>query len=246
MSSLEKQTTDLVGRLSGQLKEQLASVILYGSAAMEDWQESSSDINVLCVVEKLSSSELSRCEPIFQWWKGLGHPAPLLLTADEVRTSTDCFPMEFHDMRDHRRVLYGTDLIADLAIDWSFYRAEVEHELRAKLIRLAAKSGRVVLRAAPASEAAGRFAVYVLCSGAARACFKRLATEVQEGRDHLRARSARSGARCRVAAQILSLRGPVHSAVGVDATMLFEKYLSEMEALVRFVDGLEEVTSQPT
>src|SRR4051812_10570218 len=139
MRSFDKQTTDLVGRLSGQLKSQLVSVILYGSAAMGDW-ESTSDINVLCVVDNLSASELSKCEPVFQWWKGLGNPAPLLLTAHEVRSSTDCFPMEFHDMRDHRRVLHGTDVIQDLEIDWSFYRAEVEHELRTKLIRLRQKA----------------------------------------------------------------------------------------------------------
>ena len=34
--------------------------------------------------------------------------------SDGVRTSTDCFPMEFHDMQAHRRVLYGDDVIAGL------------------------------------------------------------------------------------------------------------------------------------
>ena len=57
----------------------------------------------------------------------------------KLQTSTDCFPIEFHDMQEQRRVLFGKDVIAGLAIDRSFYRAQVEHELRAKLLRLRQK-----------------------------------------------------------------------------------------------------------
>jgi hypothetical protein len=237
MSSLEKKTTDLVTRLNGQLNGQLVSVVLYGSAAMEDWEANTSDINVLCVVDKLSASELARCEPVFQWWKGLGNPAPLLLTADEVRTSTDCFPMEFHDMRDHRRVLHGTDVIGDLNIDWSFYRAEVEHELRAKLIRLRQKAAEA-LSTPPRllkllADSLSTFCVLgrhaLVLSGAEPRYKKAEIISALESRLQLRLEGA---------TQILSLRAG-KSAAGIDATMLFEKYLSEMEALVQFVDRLD-------
>jgi hypothetical protein len=237
MSSLEKQTTDLVRRLSEQLKTQLVSVVLYGSAAMDDWEEKTSDINILCVVDKLSSSELSKCEPIFQWWKGLGNPPPLLLTADEVRTSTDCFPMEFHDMRDHRRVLHGSDVVGELTIDWCFYRAEVEHELRAKLIRLRQKAAE--LFSAPTrllrllGDSLSTFCVlgrHALVLSGEQPKYKK--------REIISALEGPLGRRLEGAAQVLSLRSG-KPAAGVDATMLFEKYLSEMEALVRFVDALE-------
>jgi hypothetical protein len=237
MSSLEKKTTDLVARLNGQLHAQLVSVVLYGSAAMEDWEANTSDINVLCVVDKLSASELARCEAVFQWWKGLGNPPPLLLTVDEVRTSTDCFPMEFHDMRDHRRVLHGTDVINDLNIDWCFYRAEVEHELRAKLIRLRQKAAE--LFSAPErllkllSDSLSTFCVlgrHSLVLSGAKPRYKK--SEI------LAALEDRLEVRFEGAAQILALRGG-KAAGASDATMLFEKYLSEMEALVRFVDRLD-------
>jgi hypothetical protein len=238
MSSLEKKTTDLVDRLNGQLKAQLVSVVLYGSAAMEDWEANTSDINVLCVVDKLSASELARCEPIFQWWKGLGNPAPLLLTADEVRTSSDCFAMEFHDMRDHRRVLHGTDVIGDVNIDWCFYRAEVEHELRAKLIRLRQKAAELfstpprLLKLLADSLSTfcvlGRHALVL--SGAEPRYKKPEVIAALEDRLQIRLEGA---------AEILSVRAGKKSAPGIDATMLFEKYLSEMEALVRFVDRLD-------
>ncbi len=47
-------------------------------------------------------------------------------------------------MQEHRQVLFGKDVIAELVIDRSFYRAQVEHELRAKLIRLRQKAAELL------------------------------------------------------------------------------------------------------
>ncbi|MFL6447801.1 MAG: hypothetical protein ACJ746_08950 [Bryobacteraceae bacterium] len=236
MRSLDKQTTDLVRRLRTGLNSQLISVVLYGSAAMEDWEENTSDINVLCVVDKLSASELSQCEPIFQWWRGLGNRPPLLLTADEVRTSTDCFPMEFHDMRDHRRVLYGSDLIQDLGIDWCFYRAEVEHELRTKLIRLRQKAAEL-LSTPPRLLKLLADSLSTFCVLGRHALVLSGTEPKYKKAEIISALEVALNRRLEGAAQILSLRSGKEQA-GIDATMLFEKYLSEMESLVRFVDAL--------
>jgi hypothetical protein len=73
-----------------------------------------------------------------------GNPAPLLMSEHEVQTSTDCFPIEFHDMTRQHRVLHGKDVISTLRVDNSFYRAQVEHELRAKLLRLRQKASGVL------------------------------------------------------------------------------------------------------
>ena len=69
-----------------------------------------------------------------------GQPAPLLLSEHEIATSNDCFAIEFHDMRRQHRLLFGKDVVTPLAVDDSFYRAQVEHELRAKLLRLRQKA----------------------------------------------------------------------------------------------------------
>ena len=130
---------EVLGKLHAALGDRLLSVILYGSAAMDDRQQHRSDFNLLCVVTRLGLEELGRCGPIFRAWRENGNPAPLLLTAEEVKTSTDCFPIEFQDMTEHRQVLFGEDLIAGMHVDRSFYRAQVEHELRAKQIRLRQK-----------------------------------------------------------------------------------------------------------
>jgi hypothetical protein len=123
---------ELVTKLEHAYQDRLLSVILYGSGASQDHHAKFSDLNVLCVLKQIAPRELGESEPIFRWWREHKHPSPLLLTEEEVHHSADCFPIEYHDMKDRRKVLYGPDVIADLHIDSKYYRAQVEHELRSK------------------------------------------------------------------------------------------------------------------
>jgi hypothetical protein len=134
----------LVEKLRQALPDDLISVVLYGSAAVGDQDEKFSDYNVLCVLGQLTPAQLGATESVFRWWRGQGNPSPLLLTKHEVETSTDCFAIEFHDIREHHRILYGADLVSSLTIDRCFYRAQVEHDLRAKLLRLRQKAASVL------------------------------------------------------------------------------------------------------
>ena len=134
----------LVEKLQKAHGPDLVSVVLYGSAAAGDHNEKFSDYNVLCVLRRIAPPQLGASEAIFRWWREAGNPAPLLLTEDEVRTSTDCFAIEFHDIKESHRILYGADLVAPLTVETCFYRSQVEHDLRAKLLRLRQKASGVL------------------------------------------------------------------------------------------------------
>jgi predicted nucleotidyltransferase len=131
-------------KLRKALDTSLVSVVLYGSGATGDHNEKFSDYNILAVLTKITPAELRAVEPVFRWWREQGNPSPLLLTENELKTSTDCFAIEFQDIREHNRILYGPDLVSGLEIDRSFYRAQVECELRTKLLRLRQKAGGVL------------------------------------------------------------------------------------------------------
>jgi predicted nucleotidyltransferase len=133
---MERLLAVLVNRLVREYGDALISVILYGSAAAGNHDRRFSDLNVFCVLSKLTPDELAKSGPIFRWWRDLGNPSPLLMTEEETRSSADCFPIEFADMRESRKVLHGRDVVADLVIDNRYYRAQLEHDLRAKLLRL--------------------------------------------------------------------------------------------------------------
>jgi predicted nucleotidyltransferase len=137
---MENKIPELVEKLKKAYGDRLVSVVLYGSAAAGDHHAAFSDVNILCVLAAITPREMGESESIFRWWRELGNPAPLLLSAHEVETSTDCFPIEFHDITRQHRILYGADVVSALSVDNSFYRAQVEHELRAKLLRLRQKA----------------------------------------------------------------------------------------------------------
>ena len=99
---------------------------------------------MLCVLQHVTVRELEQSEAVFRWWREQGNPSPLLLSEHEVQTSTDCFAIEFHDIKAHHRILHGKDVISGLVVENAFYRAQVEHDLRAKLLRLRQKASGVL------------------------------------------------------------------------------------------------------
>ncbi len=236
--SAEALLADLTERLKSALGDRFVSLILYGSAAMGDRLDRISDLNVLCVLDRITTAELAVSEPVFRWWLERGNPAPLLLTAEEVGTSADCFPMEYHDMREHRRVLHGPDVIQSLQIDNSTYRTQVEHELRAKQIRLRQKAAELLKQGDRLlkllTHSISTFCVlgrHALILSGHEPRFKKTevvgALEVAMGRklDSFQA--------------ILAARESGKPAAGQTAAALLEGYLLEIDALVRFVDGLK-------
>lgn len=137
---MDNLLNQLVERLKKAHGERLVSVVLYGSAATGEHHAKFSDFNILCVLSEITTRELGASEEIFRWWREQGSPSPLLLTEPELGASTDCFAIEFHDIQGHHRLLFGKDVVTPLVVDDSFYRAEVEHDLRAKLLRLRQKA----------------------------------------------------------------------------------------------------------
>jgi hypothetical protein len=137
---MDKALQQLIEKLGKAYGDRLVSVVLYGSAAAGDHNRNFSDYNILCVLSELTPREMGESEPIFRWWREQGSPAPLLLTEQEVQTCTDCFAIEFHDIQRAHRILHGKDVITGLVVDDAFYRPQVEHELRAKLLRLRQKA----------------------------------------------------------------------------------------------------------
>jgi hypothetical protein len=137
---MDKLVEQLSEKLQKAYGDRLVSVVLYGSAAAGDHHPKFSDYNVLCVLSRITPRELADGEPILGWWREQGSPSPLLLTEEEVATSTDCFSIEFNDIKRQHQLLFGKDVMSQLVVDDRFYRAQVEHDLRAKLLRLRQKA----------------------------------------------------------------------------------------------------------
>ncbi len=233
---MEHKLQDLVERLRKAQRERLVSVILYGSAAMGNHHGEYSDVNVLCVLTRVGPAELADCEPIFNWWRGEGNPSPLLLSEDEVRTSSDCFPIEFQDLVDRRRVLFGPDVFEGITIDKSFYRAQVEMELRAKLLRLRQKAGSVIAQ----KDALLRLMLDSVSSFLVLSRHALLLSGIAVGyaKREIAGRLAGLGANGDPFQRLLDIREELLKPGDVDPESLFASYLKQIQAVVAHVDGL--------
>ncbi|HEY0458481.1 MAG TPA: hypothetical protein VGC97_04965 [Pyrinomonadaceae bacterium] len=114
----------------------LASVILYGSAAAGDFIPQASDFNLLIALRKITPKDLRNSHAVMREWTRLGYHVPVYFTVDELKTAADVFPIEFRNMERARKVLYGEDVLADVEISDENLRHQTEYELRSKLIRL--------------------------------------------------------------------------------------------------------------
>ncbi len=132
----EKQINEFVSRARMALGDSLQSIILYGSAATADFHPDFSNVNLLCVLRDTSFKTLEKLAPTVEWWDRKKHPAPLLLTGHELERSADVFSIELLDMQQRHRVLFGDDVLTSLQIPLQWHRAQIEYELREKLVLL--------------------------------------------------------------------------------------------------------------
>lgn len=237
-TTMEKQLDALVQKLTAALGERIVSVILYGSAAAGDWQERASDLNILCVLSSITAQELKLAEPVVHWWTKQGNLPPVLMTESEVEHSSDCFPMEFHDIQERRRVLLGRDVVTGLKIDFSYYRAFVERELRSKQMRLRQKSVELMTQPDRLSKLMSD-SISTFCALGRHALILGKRPAKWKKQEILMAISDATGAPLRAAKQILDLREKGNKLAVAEVTALFDEYLSDIAVIVNFVDTLD-------
>ena len=235
---MENALNQLLEKLTKALGDSLVSVVLYGSAASGDHHEGFSDLNVLCVLRQVTTRELEQSEPVFRWWREKKNPAPLLLSEQEVQTSTDCFAIEFHDIQAHHRLLQGKDVISNLVVDDSFYRAQVEHDLRAKLLRLRQKasgalSDKDVLRRLLADS------VSTFCVLFRHALILRGVESKSRKRDVVEQTRETFGIDPKPFTTLLDLREERIKAREVEPVGLLDSYLKQISIVIDAVDRLQ-------
>ena len=112
------------------------SAVLYGSVARGENIAGLSDINLLLVLDRLTSDILVRLEPPFSAWVEQNQTPPLLMTRSEWQRASDVFPVEITDMKTAYRTLRGPDPVASLIIRPGDHRRALERDFRGKLNRL--------------------------------------------------------------------------------------------------------------
>jgi hypothetical protein len=133
---MEAKLTEFVNRLKAAALDNLKCVVLYGSAVTGEFTAKHSDLNLLCIIERAGAGELETLHGPVEWWTRQKNTAPLIFTLPELRQSADVFAIEFLDMKQRHRILYGEDFFSNLEVPMRLHRIQVERELRTDWLRL--------------------------------------------------------------------------------------------------------------
>jgi predicted nucleotidyltransferase len=127
---------ELVTQLRSAYGAQLSCVVLYGSAAAGEHVPKKSDYNVLVLLARIEPSALAAASAVARAWHDAGNPPPMTMTLDEWRRSADVFPMEYADILERNRVLYGSAPFDGIVISREHLRLQLEQQVMGKLLQL--------------------------------------------------------------------------------------------------------------
>jgi hypothetical protein len=232
---IDHKLDELVQKLKAAAADNLKAVILYGSAATEEFHTKHSDLNILCLVNQADAAHLEALHGPVDWWTRRGQRPPLVFTLEELRRSADIFTIELLDMKTRHRILYGENALAEISVPLHYHAIQVERELRTDWLRLrqailtAPKKSKIYLELMVSSFSAftALFRHALIALGEAPAETKREAVE----------RIAKfAGADPAGFQTILSLREGKLRARDIDAEKTINQYFSFVEAVTEKFD----------
>jgi hypothetical protein len=234
---MEQALQQFVQDLQNLYAEDLLTVFLYGSAAASEYVPGRSDINVAIVLRTLTPAFLRRTAGHLRRWHRQGFATPLFFDPETLRDSLDVFPIEFLDMQERHRTLWGPDLFAGLSVGRGNLRLQCEQELRGKLMKLRQS----YVECAHAPDDLERVLMAAVSSITVLA---RTLLRLDEGDPNGGAEAVLERTQGRFGAPTVGLRkayqlkrGDIRLA-GSGLEALYHGVLEEVEGLVRVVDGL--------
>lgn len=185
----------------------------------------------VAIVRTLTAHDLERCAGHAAAWHRDGCATPLLLTHDEFAASLDAFPIEYGEIIDTHRLLFGENPFAALAIEPADMRRACEVLVKSHLVHLRENfiecRGRQRDIAALVQDAAPAF----------RLLLRRLArldgAPFDSTNDLSEYARRRPGLEARTVGDVLTL---AEGHNGVDAARIYPAYLQAVEQLRVFID----------
>lgn len=115
---------------------ELEGILLYGSAVRGEFLPGRSNLNILLVMAAYDLAVLKKYDGIHKRWSKEQVVVPLFLTAADLQSAASIFPLEYQDIQESHRVLWGQDPFVGLKIDSRHLAVEVLQALRGNLFRL--------------------------------------------------------------------------------------------------------------
>ena len=225
------------GELEAALGDRLVAVVLYGGIAKGEYAPLTSDVNAMVVLRDATTATLDRLVAPVQEGMRDCRLAVMVLTEEDLRRSTDVFPIKFLDMQRHHRVLCGRDVLADLGIAEAHLRLRCEQEIKNLLLRLrqfyVQRQHRPELVEGTLGRALSSFlidlsVVLLLKTG-----------RVPTGKEAIAEAAAQElGLDGRVLQEVLALKGGTQQPNADELKRLYDEFMRTVEQAAAIVDGL--------
>jgi predicted nucleotidyltransferase len=235
-SGLDQILQPFINDLMETYRDSLLSIILYGSAASGEYVEGQSNINCLVILDEVTLPKLKKCGSHIRKWREIGIRTPLFFDPAYIRLSKDVFPIEFLDIKERYKVLYGTDFLRDLAPNLDHLRFQCEQELKGKLLRLRqeyiqrCESDKdlksLMIKSSSSFMVIFRALLHLENSVAAPSTAEALAE------------LSRKGLAVDAMSRVQRLKRQEVEIHGAELETLFEQYLAEIHAIVGYVDSM--------
>jgi hypothetical protein len=232
---IDHKLDELVKKLKDAAADNLKAVILYGSAATEEFHAKHSDLNILCLVGQTDAAHIEALHGPVEWWIRRGQRPALVFTLDELRRFADIFTIELLDMKSRHRILYGENVLVEISVPLHNHSMQVERELRTGWLRL-----RQAILAAPRKPKvylelmASSFSAFAALFRHALIAFGKPPAETK--REAIENIAQFAGADSAGFQTILSLREGKISAREIDVEKTLNQYFSFVEAVTEKFD----------
>jgi predicted nucleotidyltransferase len=127
----EQVLDDLVAAARQAFQDDLRSVVLFGSAA-EGRLRPTSDLNLVIVLKRFDKARVDAFREPLRMAHAAGRAGVMFLLETEIALAAEAFAVKFDDIERRRKILFGDDVFAKLAIP----RAAMKFRLRQVLMNL--------------------------------------------------------------------------------------------------------------
>ncbi|OQW64416.1 MAG: hypothetical protein BVN28_03160 [Nitrospira sp. ST-bin4] len=116
--------------------EQLDAILLFGSAVRGEFLPGRSNLNILLFLRSYDVALLKAYTGVHKKWSNDQVVVPLFLTKADLQASALVFPLEYQDIQDCHRLLWGEDPFIGFKVDPRHLAGEVLQSLRGNLVRM--------------------------------------------------------------------------------------------------------------
>ena len=226
-----RQFTEDVRRL---YDDTLLAVVLYGSAASDEYVKGRSNINCLILLKEVTPQQLKKSSEYLKKWRDDGIATPLFVDPAYVHSSLDVFPIEFLDMKQRYRLLHGQDFLRDLSLNLENLRFQCEQELKGKMLKLRqfyleGSSSEARLTALLTKSISAFMVLFRALLHLKQMAAPQSASQILDGLSGL-------GLPVEAMRSVYGMKRKEVKLGAVELDTLFAKYLGEIQAAIEYVD----------